>query len=207
MAQAQTVRCCALLVTSLLVVHPRTYAQAPGHDGPGRGGADALEAEGSFRGLQAQVRLGDPVAVVDESGRRVTGLIAGLSSAALTLRSRNGLFTFNVDEVRTVSGGRPDSLRDGALIGACVGAAVSLAVSPVGRSLVRATVASQDALGLYVVGTYVVPGAVLGAGIGAFIDAAYGKPKVLYDARRRPRVSVVPILDHGWSGAVVSVGF
>lgn len=207
MAQAQTVRCCALLVTSLLVVHPRTYAQAPGHDGPGRGSVEALEAAGSFRGLQAQVRLGDPVAVVDESGRRVTGMVAGLSSAALTLRTRNGRFTFNVDEVRTVSGGRPDSLQNGVLIGACVGAATGLAVSSAARDFVRDFVDSNDGSPWAAPAIFATPGALLGAGLGALIDAASVTPKVLYDARRRPRVSVVPILDHGWSGAVVSVGF
>lgn len=117
------------------------------------------------------------------------------------------MFTFGVDDVQTISQGRPDSLRNGTLIGMCVGAAATFAVSSVSRGLVRDTVATKDGLGWYAVAMYVAPGAAIGAGVGALLDAAYGKPQVFYDARRRVRVTVVPVLDHEWSGAVVSVGF
>jgi hypothetical protein len=131
--------------------------------------AGAQEPVKSFDQLNTRLKVGDTIWVTDAQGREVQGKIHSLSSDALTLGAE-GSNTFAAREVSAIRERRPDSLKNGALIGLGVGAGLALVAC---FSLAE----GSDDVGwcAAVVGFY---GAV-GAGIGAGVDAAIKGPRLV----------------------------
>lgn len=130
----------------------------------------------SFKELQALIKKGDTVYVVDTAGVETRGAVEALSDVSLTLSRSGTRREFVESEVARIERRRRDSVRNGLLLGAATGAGVGLLVgrradSP---SCPRSVECGQGA----VIGT--VGGAVWG-GVGGWIaDAFIRAREVIY---------------------------
>jgi len=160
----------------------------------------AQEPVKSFDQLDTRLKAGDTVWVTDARGREVRGQIQSLSPDALTLNA-GGSRTFGAGDVRVIHERQHDSLKNGALIGGCVlgGLVLFGCLATSGREE-SATCAGAAAFN-----------GVIGAAIGAGIDAAIKGPKlVVYrapGASSSARLSLTPVITSRTKGVVLSYSF
>ena len=131
----------------------------------------------SFEHLRSLVRPGDTV-TVESSGLATTGRVAELSPTTLQLTVGETRLTFDESEVtRIYKTSRGDPVKDGAAKGAffggfAVGFAVAMSVPALREQLLNESTDGQEAMGkgfqLLIIGA---PGAIVGAGVGAIVDA------------------------------------
>jgi len=162
----------------------------------------AQEPVKSFDQLNTRLKPGDTVWVTDAAGREVKGKIVDLAPGALTVKA-DASRTYGPADVNLIHERRPDSFKNGALIGLGVGGGLSL-------GLCLAASESEDygwcafAAGIY--------GGV-GAGIGVGIDALIpGKKLVAYRAPGTPgssqaRLSLAPVITPRTKGVAVVFSF
>ena len=161
----------------------------------------AAEAQvaGSFDQLQLLVGPEDRVTVTDSTGQELTGSIASLSPASLTLLVEGSPRVFDEADVGDIRQRRPDSLKNGAIHGLSIGAilgAVALGVAYQGEG-------TGTAIGM---GALFYGG--IGAGIGAGVDALIEGRRVIYrSSGSARRLTVAPLLARGRRGVAVSLGF
>jgi hypothetical protein len=167
--------------------------------------ATRVEAQGvasSFDQLAVLVNPGDKITVVDITGGETKGRIEKLSPDRLTLVTPAGSRELGEADVALIRQRRDDSLKNGAIIGAVAGTVYYVTLA--------ALLWSSDG-GDVIVSTVVrgaVTAAALGAAAGVGIDALVRSLQVIY--RKVPgenRVSVSPLLGHGYRGAVITVKF
>lgn len=156
--------------------------------------SSAQQPARSFEQLQVIVAPGQTLTVTDAAGREVTGRLAELTSAALTLDVDGGVRTWGVEDVRRVRQRHGDSLLNGTLIGAGVGAGLIGTAIAVECSRDDTTCDGFAALA-FVIYT------AAGAGFGALVDAAIRGRRVVFDAppsTPSPSVVLAPVVSpHG----------
>ena len=161
----------------------------------------AAEAQvaGSFDQLQLLVGPEDRVTVTDSTGQELTGSIASLSPASLTLLVEGSPRVFDEADVGDIRQRRPDSLKNGAIHGLSIGAilgAVAIGVAYQGEG-------TGAAIGM---GALIYGG--IGAGIGAGVDALIEGRRVIYrSSGSARRLTVAPLVSRGRRGVAVSLGF
>ena len=156
----------------------------------------SAQTASSFEQLVLLVGSGDRVTVTDSAGREQTGSIVDLSPSALTLRTNGARHDFRAESVRTISWWRPDSLRQGALIGFAAGAVTALALFFPHDDFTGSGKAVF--LGLF---------AGAGMGMGAGVDALIPTRQVIFRSPTATRrLTVAPVLTSN-RGLAVSIGF
>jgi len=163
--------------------------------------AAAQEPVKSFDQLDTRLKPGDTVWVTDAQGREIKGQVQGLDAASLKLTARTPL-SFAAADVRVIQERRPDSVKNGALIGMGAGGAVAIVV-----------MLTQDFEGCSVgcvAGMLGYVGAI-GAGVGALVDAMIpGKKQAVYrapGAQPSARLSFAPVITPRQKGVVVAFSF
>ena len=167
--------------------------------------AQAQAPTQSFGELQARVRRGEKVQVVDNTGKKAEGEFDGVSGTSLWLitnSTRQELLDTSIREVRKR---RPESRWDGALIGLGIGAVVGLVHV---RSHCSGASEREDCLsvGMGFILPIVAGG---GAGVGALIDFAIKKHDTVFarTVTSGYRIRLAPMLDKQLKGVVLSVSF
>ena len=157
----------------------------------------SAQTASSFEQLVLLVESGDRVTVTDSAGREQTGKIIDLSPSTLALRIDGARHDFRAESVRTIRQWRPDSLRQGALIGLAAGAITAMALTfPHGDFSGSGKAAF---LGLF---------AAAGTGMGVGIDALIPTRKVIFRSPAATRrLTVAPLLASNRQGLAVSIGF
>jgi hypothetical protein len=163
----------------LVLSPPSSAAQAPAR---------------SFEQLQVLVAPGETLSVTDATGREVTGRLAELTSAALTLELDGGARTWEVADVRRVRQRHGDSLLNGTLIGAGVGAGL------IGTAIVVECSRDDTTCDGFAALAFAIYTAA-GAGVGALVDAAIRGRRVVFEAPPpgpSPSVALAPVVSpHG----------
>ena len=165
--------------------------------------ADA-QTVSSFDQLRQALSRGDRITVTDHTGQDLTGRIVYLSASTLSLVARDGRHDLRDADVSQIRQRRPDSLRNGTLIGLGVGAI------PAGLFARFAYAYTHNE------GGRAQPGAGLGValflGVGAWVgselDKRIQRSHVIYGSTRGAgRVTVSPLLSRDRRGVAVSLGF
>jgi hypothetical protein len=165
-------------------------------------GARAQAPVSDFSQLPARVRVGDSIALTDSAGREHKGVLFDLSANALVLETGGKRVDFGADSLRTIRWRRPDTMRNGALIGFGVGAGLG----------------ALGMMSLCGEGGGCVPGVALGAllygGLGAAIGVGFdalvpGKMILVYQPAGTPgaRLSVSPVLTPHRRGVAATLRF
>jgi hypothetical protein len=164
--------------------------------------AAAQEPVRSFDQLNTRLKPGDTVYVTDAQGREIKGKIRSINATSLSLDGDTAP-TFKAIDVRTIVERRPDSLKNGMIIGAVSGFAAA-------AGLIVAACSSDDC---DYAGPAILAGLSTGAGagIGAGIDATIKGPKrVVYRAQvatASAQLSLVPLVSPRVKGVAVSFAF
>ena len=151
----------------------------------------------SFDQLRLLARLGDTITVTDASGRQITGRLAALTPAALSLVGDQRTFTER--DITTISRHDHANLSTGAKWGLGVGAGFAL--------LAGAVYCEYHCGAGYAVATLVYGG--LGAGVGVGISALIPTRRLIFVQSRASaaRLVVAPLLSRDRQGLVVSLHF
>lgn len=129
----------------------------------------------SLDALAARLHVGQSVWVIDTTGREVRGRLERISGDGIVLKA-DRVETLNAPDIREVRARRPDSLKNGALIGLAVGGALGTAWC---AGAIADNSGDIDAKVECAEGFTVFPG--LGALFGLAVDAAIpGKVRVVY---------------------------
>ena len=164
--------------------------------------AAAQEPVRDFTQLNTRLKPGDTVWVTDAAGREVKGKIVDLAPEAVTVKA-DASRTYGPADVNLIHERRPDSLKNGALIGLGVGGGLAL-----GLCLAAETTEGDGACAL-AAGIYGGVGAAIGVGIDALIP---GRKIVAYRApgpagAPSARVSFAPVITPRAKGVAVSFAF
>ena len=139
--------------------------------------------------IPATVESGLKVSVVDDRGSSVEGRIQEVSGRVVRLSVRGGSRDIPIEQIVRIE--RPDSVKNGALIGLTVG---------VGSGLMATM---SDPLGGWVLVSRTLGNGLICAGIGALIDAASDHRRTLYERGPRPQARLRPVIGrHVRAGAV-----
>jgi len=168
--------------------------------------AVAQEPVTSFDQLGLRLKPGDRIWVTDAKGREVEGRIQRVWADALTVDTEP-LTTFPARDVNLIREARPDSLRNGTLIGLGVGGSLASAWCLAAAHSPSVSAGAECAEGFIVFGG-------LGTLLGLVIDAAVvGKGLVVYrapgasGAPGRARLSVAPVIMPRTKGVALSISF
>jgi hypothetical protein len=148
-------------------------------------------APAAEQAIPATVRSGLKVAVVDERGASVEGRVQEVSDRFVRLTVRGNTRDIPVDEVVRIE--RPDTVKNGALIGLGIGTGTGLI----------ATI--SDPRGGAVLVSRVLGNGLVCAGIGALIDAAQDHRRTLYERGPRPQARLRPVISRHVRGGAVTV--
>ena len=163
--------------------------------------AAAQEPVRTFDQLNTRLKVGDTIWVTDAQGRETEGKIGILSPDALTLGA-DGSKTFAARDVSAIRERRPDSLKNGALIGLGVGGGLALVAC-----LGLAEGSGESGWCAIALGFYGGVGAGIGVGIDALIpgkkQAVYRAPGSLPSAS----LSFAPVITPRHKGVAVSFSF
>ena len=141
--------------------------------------------------IPATVKSGLKVSVVDDRGSSVEGRIQEVSDQSVRLAVRGGSRDMAIENIVRIE--RPDTVKNGALIGFAVG---------MGTGLV-ATLSDPQGGGVLVSRT--LGNGVICAGIGALIDAAQDHRRTLYERGPRPQAGLRPIIGRHVRGVAATV--
>ena len=146
--------------------------------------------------LADAVTTGMKVSVVNDDGRRVEGRVVEHSQESLWLSLDGSSQEIPIDRIVRID--KPDSLKNGALVGMGVG----LALGAVG--VAASQIYNPDAgLIALVIAWNGVSGALLGTGI----DAVFNNRRTLYERGGRLQARVSPVVGRGVRGAAVSLAW
>ncbi len=144
----------------------------------------AQTAAEPFEQLKLVLDKGDKIILEDFQGNQVSGKINRMSSGSIELRANGKTETYSADRVSRITWKKPDSPLNGYLIGFAAGFAPML---PAYMALL-----DEDERGLAVVGALLW--GLMGGGIGALVDAAIQKEKVVFEgSKKRVSWSLQPI--------------
>jgi hypothetical protein len=164
--------------------------------------AAAQEAR-SFEQLQVLVKPGDKIFVTDATGNVTEGRVTGLSKSALSLTSKSSTRDWTESEVFKIRQWRPDSLKNGALIGAGAGLGFGAIGAAIFCGEFRSGCAAEAAAFLAFYGG-------IGAGIGVGIDALIPSKKTVYLGGKEislNRIKVKPLVSKSSKGVAVAFSF
>jgi hypothetical protein len=164
----------ALLVLALLASPPPAVAQPSGERLPGA------------------IRPGLMVSIVDDEGRQIDGHVMDVSAEAIRVSLGGTSEEIRLDRIVRID--KPDSLKNGALIGLGVG--LSLGIS-------AATMQTRGSQTKWVFASILsnsVACTLLGTGIDALVDTR----RTLYERGRRMQTRIAPVVGSGVRGAVVA---
>jgi hypothetical protein len=176
-----------LMMMALLVVTPQPAA--------------AQEAR-SFEQLQLLVKPGDRIFVTDAKGKVTDGKVASLTKSSLSLMTKTSTKDWSESDVLKIRQWRPDSLKNGALIGAGAG----LGLSIVGAAIYCVEYRGCGAGAAAIIGVYTG----IGAGIGVGIDALIPSKKTVYLGGKEislNRLKVKPLISNSRKGVAVAFSF
>ena len=168
--------------------------------------AAAQEPVRSFDQLDTRLKPGDTLWVTDAQGRESKGTLKGLTGRALTLK-RWRTSTIDAADILAIDARRPDSTRNGTLIGLAVGEGLAAVCYAAG---VRG--GDPETIGFAELG-FVLFG-LAGADIGWMADSAIVGPR--FAAYRAPaagsaaghrRLAVAPVITPRAKGVAVSLRF
>ena len=162
----------------------------------------AQEPVKSFDQLNTRLKPGDTVWVTDAAGHEVKGKIVNLAPEAVTVKA-DASRTYGPADVNLIHERRPDSFKNGALIGLAIGGGLAL-----GLCLAAEPIEGDGACAL-AAGIYGGVGAAIGVGIDALKP---GKKIVAYRApgptgAPSARVSFAPVITPRARGVGVSFAF
>jgi hypothetical protein len=141
------------------------------------------------------VKSGQRLAIVDDAGRQVEGRMRGITNDTISVSF--GGATVDVPLDRIVRIDRPDSLRNGALIGLGLGVTAGIIgglSDHQGRGR-RAWFVPVSALGNGVIWT----------ALGTGIDALANNRRTIYQRGEGPKARVTPVIGGGARGAALSL--
>ena len=164
--------------------------------------AMAQEPVRDFTQLNTRLKPGDTVWVTDAAGREVKGRIVDLAPGGVTVKSDVSR-TYGPADVNLIHERRPDSLKNGALIGLGIGGGLVLGLCLAGEA------SEGDGWCALAAGIYGGAGAAIGVGIDALIP---GKKIVAYRApgssgAPSARVSFAPVITPRARGVAVLFSF
>ena len=164
--------------------------------------AMAQEPVRSFDQLNTRLKPGDTIWITDAQGREVKGKIVDLAPGAVTVKA-DASRTYGPADVNLIHERRPDSLKNGALIGLGVGGGLALGLCLAAEPI------EGDGACVLAAGIYGGVGAAIGVGIDALIP---GKKIVAYRApgpagAPPARVSFAPVVTPRAKGVAVSFAF
>jgi hypothetical protein len=168
-------------------------------------GATRVEAQGvasTFEQLSVLVKQGDKITVVDASGVKADGRVGLLSGGTLTITTPSGMRHLGEADVAEIRQRRPDSLKNGAIIGAVCATTWYVRMAAIMSGVDEGGVQVGSAItGGVVIGT-------LGAAAGAGIDAMIAHKQVIYrKGSHTASVTLSPLVGRGRRGAAVTVRF
>jgi hypothetical protein len=141
--------------------------------------------------IPATVRSGLKVAVIDERGASVEGRVQEVSDRFVRLTVRGNSRDIPSEDIVRIE--RPDTVKNGALIGLGVG---------MGTGLI-ATVSDPQGGALLV--SRVLGNGLVCAGIGALIDAAQDHRRTLYERGPRPVARLRPFIGRQVRGVAATI--
>jgi hypothetical protein len=143
----------------------------------------------SFDQLQNVTKPGQTLFVIDREGNETRGRLERISDDSITLAVRRGARQFSEDEIVVVRKLADDSVLNGAAIGGSI----------LGGIAALTFFACDECTGL---GSVVVGEFVIGAGLGALVDAFIRTPRDIYRVGKR-RIGVTPVVTPTRQGAQV----
>ena len=141
--------------------------------------------------IPATVRSGLKVSVIDARGASVEGRVQEVSDRFVRLGIRGASRDIPIEDIVRIE--RPDTVKNGALIGLAVGVGTGL----------MATLYDPQGGGVLVSRT--LGNGVICAGIGALIDAAQDHRRTLYERGPRPQARVRPVIGRHVRGVAATV--
>ena len=151
-------------------------------------------AQTSGTRLADVVATGMKVSVVDDDGRRIEGRVLDHSGESLRLSMDGSSQEIPIDRIVRID--KPDTLRNGALVGLGIG----LAVGTFGAVLSSSANIESEWM-LAGIAYQTVAWTLLGTGI----DAMFNNRRTLYERGRRLQARASPVVGRGVRGAAVSV--
>ena len=130
--------------------------------------------------IPATVRSGLKVAVVDERGASVEGRVQEVSGRFVRLTVRGNSRDIPIEDIVRIE--RPDTVKNGALIGLGIGMGTGLVAT------------FSDPRGGAVLVSRVLGNGLVCAGIGALVDAVQDHRRTLYQRGARPQARVQPVI-------------
>ena len=151
-----------------------------------------LPAAESLHELRVLVRSGDRIKLTTSDGENVAGTVTSLSASSISMRTGAQVRQFSADDISAIRQRRPDSAKEGALVGLAIGAGAGF----------------MGGCGACHLQIPLITGAI-GAGIGAGIDALVNTEMVVFRGRGNSvkRVTVVPQLAKSHKSVQVAVRF
>ena len=178
--------------------------------------ASAQTVATSFQELQALVKPGDTIDVIDATGRKTKGRLGDVSASSFELLVRKTgpdgremfvpearLFERDVQQIRLV---RRDSLWNGTLIGFAPGAAIGMFILFVGAGCDCYTIESRAPIAL---STMLFAGGI-GALIGGTVDASIVKRTTVYfrlPDSRSVGLRISPVFSKSATGVKIGLRF
>jgi hypothetical protein len=141
--------------------------------------------------IPATVKSGLKVSVVDDHGVSVEGRVQEVSDRFVRLAFRGGSREMPIERIVRIE--RPDTVKNGALIGLSIG---------VGTGLI-ATIFDPQRGGVLV--SRVLGNGVVCAGLGALIDGAQDHRRTLYERGPRPVARLHPVIGRHLRGVAATV--
>jgi hypothetical protein len=148
-------------------------------------------APAAAQSIPATVQSGLKVSVVDARGASVEGRVQEVSDRFVKLAVRGASRDIPIEDIVRIE--RPDTVKNGALIGFAFGASMGLI----------ATFSDPQGGGLLVSRT--LGNGVICAGIGALIDAASDHRRTLYERGPRPQARLRPVIGRHVRGVAATV--
>jgi hypothetical protein len=153
-----------------------------------------VAAQTSSASIPETVKTGMNVSVVDDQGRKIDGRVDGVSEHAVRVSVRGEIKEIPIDQIVRID--RPDSIKNGALIGLGIGVGLGLiggAADPQGR----------NQRGRFLFWSAVGNGVIL-TGLGTLIDAVFDNRRTLYERGGRIQVRVSPVVERGVRAVAVA---
>jgi hypothetical protein len=154
-------------------------------------------AQTSGERIPDTVKTGLKVSIIDDQGRQIDGRVDGISEETLRVSLRKGSEEVRLDRIVRID--RPDSLRNGALIGLGFGVANSAIL--VGF----ATQSDSDNIQWPAVVLASVSNIVGYTLLGTGIDAMFNNRRTLYERGRHPQARLTPVVGRGVRGGAISL--
>ena len=156
--------------------------------------ASPIAAQTTGERVPDAVKKGLAVSIIDDQGRQIDGRVEGVSEETIRVSLGKGSEEIRVDRIVRID--RPDSLRNGTLIGLGFGlstSAVMVGFASQAKNPQWGVVAASSAFNI-------VAYTLLGTGI----DAMFNNRRTLYERGRRPQAHFSPVVGRGVRGGAVS---